>query len=348
MQVKRMPQNPLLQPGDIAPLQKNYTVECLLNPAISTYQEKVLMLVRVAEAYAKTNGKITVPYRTATGYNKLHHFDETDPALDLSDARLVKYDGVTYLSTISHLRLMESADGIHFSEPSSPLALVGEGPYETFGIEDCRISKIGLQYYLTYTAVSEFGVAVGMRSTCDWKTFQNHGLILPPHNKDCALFEKQIRDTYYCLHRPSGLGIGGNFIWLSQSNDLLHWGNHLCIAATRKGFWDSERIGAGCAPIETETGWLMIYHGANEQQRYCLGGLLLDLNDPSKVIARSATPIMEPSESYETSGFFNDVVFTNGHLVEGDRLIIYYGAADKVICAAEFSIKSVLSSLAYL
>ena len=94
-----------------------------------------------------------------------------------------------------------------------------------------------------------------------------------------------------------------------------------------------------------EEGWLEIYHGADYQNRYCLGALLLDLNDPSKVIARSKAPIMEPIAPYEQTGFFGNVVFTNGHLVEGDTVTIYYGASDEVICGAKLSIEEILRSL---
>ncbi len=109
--------------------------------------------------------------------------------------------------------------------------------------------------------------------------------------------------------------------------------------------WDSARVGAGAAPIKTPGGWLEIYHGANEKERYCLGALLLDLQEPRKVIARSKAPIMEPSAPYEQTGFFGNVIFTNGHLVDGDSLTIYYGASDSVICGVQFSIAEILKSL---
>lgn len=117
------------------------------------------------------------------------------------------------------------------------------------------------------------------------------------------------------------------------------------MATTRNGRWDSARIGAGAPPVKTEKGWLEIYHGADENNRYCLGALLLDLDDPSKVIARSEEPIMEPSAPYELDGFFGNVVFTNGHIVEGDKLTVYYGSCDEVICGAEFSVSEILATL---
>ena len=139
--------------------------------------------------------------------------------------------------------------------------------------------------------------------------------------------------------------VGGNDIWLAQSNDLEHWGKHRCIARTRRGMWDSVRVGAGASPIKTGEGWLEIYHGADEDNRYCLGALLLDLEDPSRVIARSEEPILEPVMAYEKNGFFANVVFTNGHIIEGDRITLYYGASDEFICGARSSITDILSTL---
>ena len=200
-------------------------------------------------------------------------------------------------------------------------------------------------YYLTYTAVSDSGYGVGMISTKDWSTYHRHGMIIPGPNKDCALFNEQINGTYRCLHRPSMTIVGGNDIWLAQSPDLEHWGHHQCIARTRPGMWDSVRIGAGASPIKTDQGWLEIYHGADEDNRYCLGALLLDLEDPSRVIARSDEPIMAPEAAYEKTGFFGNVVFTNGHIVDGDSIALYYGASDEFICGARLSIAEILNTL---
>jgi len=105
------------------------------------------------------------------------------------------------------------------------------------------------------------------------------------------------------------------------------------------------RVGAGAAPIRTPAGWLEIYHGADSEHRYCLGALLLDLQQPWKVLARSPQPIMEPIADYERTGFFENVVFTNGHLVHGDTVTLYYGASDSVICGAPFSIQEILQAL---
>lgn len=84
-----------------------------------------------------------------------------------------------------------------------------------------------------------------MISTTDWQQYTHHGMILPPTNKDAAIFPAKIGDSYFILHRPSSIGLGGSFIWLSRSPDLIHWGEHEWIAITRPGMWDSARIGAG-------------------------------------------------------------------------------------------------------
>lgn len=337
--------NPILTPKHIKPSRPDMVIECLLNPGVFQFEGRTGMLLRVAERPVQYEGTITCPVFDESGSLKILSFEHADPDLDLSDNRLITHQGITYLSTISHLRLVWSTDGVNFSEPEPQMILCGKGGLETFGIEDCRVALVEGTFYLTYTAVSENGVGVGMMSTTDWVNIHQHGMIIPPHNKDCVLFEEKINGLYYCLHRPSGVGLGGNFIWLSSSPDLVNWGSHRCIAHTRPGMWDSARIGAGASPIKTAEGWLEIYHGATEQHRYCLGALLLDLHDPSKVIARSAKPIMEPIELYETQGFFGEVIFTNGHTVNGDKLTIYYGAADEVICVAYFSIHQILRSL---
>jgi predicted GH43/DUF377 family glycosyl hydrolase len=328
---QRFPENPILRPQDIRPSVEGMEVTCLLNPGVFRFEGKTWLLVRVAERPAQVPGRTSFPILSPDGRLEVLEFDSSDSRLDLSDPRVITFDGRDYLTTLSHLRLLSSEDGIRFEEPSPSRVLMGSGELETYGIEDCRVSKIDQTYHLTYTQVSANGVGVGLRSTRNWIDFAQEGMIFPPHNKDCALFEEQI---------------GGSYIWLAESPDLVHWGHHRCLAHSREGFWDSARVGAGAAPIRTSAGWLEIYHGATNENRYCLGALLLDLNEPWRVLARSETPIMEPLAPYEQEGFFGQVIFTNGHLVSGDKLTIYYGAADSVICAADFSIQAILASLA--
>lgn len=337
--------NPLLSPKDLEPLNVNMITECLLNPGVFEFNGKIGLVVRVAERTLQKEGILSIPFYTNLSKIELLHFNLSDPKLNAKDPRVINYDGTDYLTTISHLRLLFSDDGINFETSNNYPPLFGEGDNERYGIEDCRVSKIADLYYLTYTMVSSNGVGVGLRTTKDWLHFDKKGMIFSPHNKDCAIFEEKIGDKYFALHRPSSPELGGNYIWIAESPDCIHWGNHICIAKTRNGKFDSKRLGAGAAPIKTDKGWLEIYHGATESNRYCLGALLLDLEDPSKVIARSEEPIMEPLASYEQTGFFGIVVFTNGHVVDGDTIKMYYGASDEHVCLANFSIKHILSTL---
>jgi predicted GH43/DUF377 family glycosyl hydrolase len=342
----RFAENPILCPRDLLPSVAGLEVTCLLNPGVFRFDEKTWMVVRVAERPVQVPGKTSFPILTASGDTEVLEFDSNDPRLDLTDPRVVSFDGRDYLTTLSHLRLLQSDDGVHFAEPEDAPLLMGSGELETFGIEDCRVVLIEGTYCLTYTEVSSHGVGVGLRTTRDWKSFVHHGMIFPPHNKDCAVFEERIGGKYYAFHRPSSPELGGNYMWIAESPDLIHWGRHRCIAHSREGYWDSARVGAGAAPIRTGEGWLEIYHGATKENRYCLGALLLDLDEPWRVLARSEEPIMEPTAPYELEGFFGQVIFTNGHVVHGDRLTLYYGAADSVICAAHLSLERILTSLA--
>jgi predicted GH43/DUF377 family glycosyl hydrolase len=341
---KRFPENPILKPSDLSPSRWDMKIECLLNPGVFRFMGKTWLLLRVAERPEQKPGKTTFPMFLEDGTLKILEFDNSDPKLDLSDPRVLRYDGVDYLTTLSHLRLVASDDGVTFKDHGYP-PILGRGELETYGIEDCRVTQLEDRYFLTFTQVSPNGVGVGLRSTDNWRDFVSHGMIFPPHNKDCAIFGQKLRGKYYALHRPSSPVIGGNYIWLAESPDLQHWGNHRCLAHSRPGHWDSARVGAGAAPIRTAAGWLAIYHGANEKHRYCLGALLLDLEQPWKVLARSREPIMEPLADYEKTGFFGNVVFTNGHWVEGDTATLYYGASDSVICGARFSIGGILQTL---
>jgi predicted GH43/DUF377 family glycosyl hydrolase len=342
---QRFAENPLLVPADLKASEDGLQIICLLNPGVFRFENKIWLIVRVAENAGQKDGVIFFPVLNESGKTEIIEITKDHPELITSDPRVIKYQGLDYLTTLSHLRLLCSDDGIKFYEPEGYPPLFGQGKLEVFGIEDCRVTFLDNKYHLTFTSVSSNGVGVGLRTTTDWKNFEKHGMILPPHNKDCAIFDEKINGLYYAMHRPSSVDIGGNFIWLAESPDGIHWGNHRCIVTTRANQWDSARVGAGASPIKTAKGWLSIYHGANKEHQYCLGAFLLDMDDPSQVIARTIDPIMVPTEEYELSGFFGNVVFTNGHVVDGDTITIYYGASDEYVCGAKFSIREIFEAL---
>ena len=314
---KRFPENPILRPSDLRPGIDGMEIVCLLNPGVFRLGGRTGLLLRVAERPRQEEGRISFPIYNDRDEIEVLSFDKDDSRLDASDPRVIKYNGQNYLTTLSYLR------------PVDYRPIYGKGPLESFGIEDCRVATMDDGYFLTFTEVSPVAVGVGLIATRDFKTLDRKGMIFPPHNKDCALFESTVGGKYYAFHRPSSPELGGNYIWLAESPDRLHWGDHRCIAVTREGRWDSARVGAG----------------ADGNNRYCLGALLLDLENPAKVLARSDEPIMEPTAPYEKTGFFGNVVFTNGQYVEGDTIHMYYGASDEVICGATLSIREVLATL---
>ena len=180
---QRFDENPILKPSDLRPSVEGLEVTCLLNPGVFRFQGKVWLLVRVAERPVQIPGRTSFPILSPDGRLEVLEFDSSDPRLDLSDPRVISFDGQDYLTTLSHLRLLSSDDGIHFSEPEDSKPFMGSGELETYGIEDCRVTQIGETYNLTYTQVSSNGVGVGLRTTTNWKNFDHVGMIFPPHKQ---------------------------------------------------------------------------------------------------------------------------------------------------------------------
>jgi predicted GH43/DUF377 family glycosyl hydrolase len=201
-------------------------------------------------------------------------------------------------------------------------------------------------FYINYSAISPFGVATVLARTNDFQRYERLGIIFGPDNKDIAIFPEKINGRYYSFHRPSMKQIGAPSMWLASSDNLLDWGHHEYVIGPRRDFWDSERVGCGAAPIRTASGWLELYHASDERTCYCTGALLLDLEEPWKVIARSSEPFLRPEAPYEKSGLMPNVVFHNG-LIENDdgTLILYYGACDDKVCGAIVRVADILETL---
>jgi predicted GH43/DUF377 family glycosyl hydrolase len=164
------------------------------------------------------------------------------------------------------------------------------------------------------------------------------GVIYAPDNRDVCFFPEKINGSYWALHRPAPMHFGTPEIWLANSPDLIHWGDHRMLVACSNNDWEQMKIGGGAPMLKTDKGWLQIYHGVDKSQRYCLGALLIDRNDPTRVIARTQRPIAAPREAYEIEGFFGNVIFCCGAIISDDVLRVYYGAADKVMALATTSL----------
>jgi predicted GH43/DUF377 family glycosyl hydrolase len=274
-----------------------------------------------------------------------------DVRYDFADPRIVrdvtKVAGFEYLTSLSYVRIGRSKDGHRFTVDDEPF-VYPSGRLETYGIEDPRVTQIGDTYYVYFSAVSPVGIGVNLVSTKDFKTVTPHGMIFCPDNKDVLIFPEKVNGKYYALHRPTVKSIGWPEIWIAESENLLYWGGHKHIVGLRPGMWDGGRIGGGAVPFRTDKGWLELYHGATPDHRYCMGAVLLDLDDPTKVIARSEKPVLEPEAEYEKHGFFGDVVFSCGVLVQGDVVKMYYGVADTSMACAELSLQEIMDGLVYL
>jgi predicted GH43/DUF377 family glycosyl hydrolase len=346
----RSVKNPLIKPENIEPSNPRFKVIGAFNCGVIRFKGEVLLLVRIAEAPINNDSKkLLVSWLDVNKAEFIvKEFNKADSSIDTSDLRFISTPEGHYLTSISHLRIARSKNGIDFEIDKKP-AMFPENIYERFGIEDPRITRIVDKYYITYNAISDVtGVTACLASTIDFIRFTRHGVIFPPDNKDIAIFPEKINGRYYSLNRPSSFEFGLRDIWISESPDLLCWGNHNRLMGTREGYWDSGRIGAGAPPFKVDGGWLEIYHGASKDNRYCLGAVLLDCNEPYKIIARSEKPLLEPIAGYEKNGYFNNVIFTCGVLFEKDMVKLYYGAADTYIAYAEIKLMDILNNITSL
>ncbi|MEK7862391.1 MAG: glycoside hydrolase family 130 protein, partial [Chloroflexota bacterium] len=234
----------------------------------------------------------------------------------------------------------------HFTVDDEP-AIAPLTEMEEYGVEDPRATLIDGVWHVTYVSVSRWGITTSLATTTDFRSFERRGVIFLPDHKDVVLFPEAIGGKYVALTRPMPQSFSRILgIWIAFSDDLHEWGGHETLALPRWGYWDELRTGASAVPFKTDHGWLELYHGVDRNTTYAMGAVLLDARDPRKVIARSPTAILEPTEPYERMGLFNDTVFSCGHVdMGGGRIRMYYGAADSVIGAADFRVDDIVGSL---
>lgn len=253
-----------------------------------------------------------------------------------------------------------SRDGVSIDERGIEPAYV---PRESFemragggysGCEDPRLTRIGDAIYMFYTAVDGMNpprVALTSIARKDflakrWKEWSTPKLISPPgiDDKDACVFPEKIGGRYVVLHRiqPS---IDINFFddLEFENGKMLTQGPFIL---PRKGMWDDQKIGLNTVPLRTSAGWLLLYHGvSSDGSVYRLGAALLDLVSPEKVLARSDKPLFEPEMEYEKVGIVPNVVFPCGATLQGGKIFIYYGGADRVVGIASIRLKDVLKNL---
>lgn len=277
-----------------------------------------------------------------------------------------------------YLGLATSKDGFNFERQfNEPVLSPTKDGYDAGCCEDPRLVKMGNLYYLTY-AYRPFAPGrywdVNKKNTIDfplddfcptglrWNTsqtalaissdlkrFKKLGRITKydQDNRDVIIFPEKINGRYVRLERPveqvgEKYGCDVPSIWINYSNNMLDW-EEPRLLATKKEVWESKKLGGSTPPLKTDAGWLVLYHGVSSvDDTYRVGAMLLDINNPEKIIARTKNYILEPTEKYETEGFYNGCTFPTGNVVVGDTLYVYYGGADRFVCVATCKLQELI------
>ena len=232
-----------------------------------------------------------------------------------------------------------SKDGIHWDINHEPIKFEGDEEVTVREYRyDPRICFIEDRYYITWCN-GYHGPTIGIAYTFDFKTFHQLENAFLPYNRNGVMFPRKINGKYAMLSRPSDTGhTPFGDIFFSESPDLEYWGHHRHVMSTVKedaSAWQCTKIGPGPVPIETDEGWLLIYHGVINTCNgfvYRMGAALLDIDKPWKVIARSKAYVLAPYELYECVGDVPNVVFPCATLTDAEtgRIAVYYGCADTV------------------
>jgi len=241
------------------------------------------------------------------------------------------------------LHVGRSADGFDWEIENDRIRFEpapGAEPQEWIYGYDPRVCRIDDRYIVTWCNGFAGWPAIGVGYTEDFETFHQMENATLPFNRNGVVFPRKIGGRYLMLSRPSDRGhTPFGEIYVSESPDLTHWGGHRLVMRPTAGGWQATKVGAGPVPIETSEGWLLFYHGVLTSCNgfvYSMGAALLDLDQPSKVIARTAPYLLHPKELYEQVGDVPNVVFPCAALTDAEtgRIAIYYGAADTVTALA--------------
>lgn len=287
---------------------------------------------------------VDVPYPANSVFNPgaARVGDETILLLRIEDLR-----------GISQLHVARSTDGVtDWRFEPEPLLRSDEErhPEEIWGCEDPRLTWLPEreEWAIAYTAYSRRGPLVSLAMTRDFRSVRRLGPVMPPEDKDAALFPRRFDGRWAMIHRPSPLR-GNAHMWISFSPDLRHWGDHSLLLEARDGaWWDAGKIGLGPPPLETPEGWLLMYHGVHATAAgpiYRAGLALLDLENPRVVLGRTDEWIFGPSAPYEVTGDVGHVVFPCGWVLDpaGEVVSVYYGAGDSVVGLATVRLDDLLA-----
>jgi predicted GH43/DUF377 family glycosyl hydrolase len=231
--------------------------------------------------------------------------------------------------------------------PQSELSqrvLFPNGPSERRGMEDARFVRFvepdeSVLYYATYTAYDGFNILPQLIETVDFHRFRIATLNGPAAvNKGIAIFPRRIAGRYAALARCDG---ESNYLMRSDHIRFWHDAEQIQLPARP---WELMQIGNAGAPIETDAGWLVVTHGVGPMRRYALGAILLDIDDPARVVGQLREPLLIPDEG-EREGYVPNVVYSCGSLIHGDRLLVAYGASDTFATFATVEVDALLAEL---
>ena len=364
----------LVGPGSVKPTSDQFEVIGTFNPGVARLpNDNIVMYVRVAEKLKLENTEdehhYYAPRCVGEDTCKIHldKFKKTDARVK-SERDIIFQDETKRLLFMSHFRkVILDKSGFNIKSIDKRPSFTGISTNGELGVEDPRITRLDDgRYAMTYVALSRQGnISSSLALSKDCENWKRVGTIFSEQNKDVVLFPEKIRDNYYIFNRPEG---GFEFtpphIWIATSKDLVEWGRNKPLKLSRKGRWDYERVGAGTPPIKTDKGWLLFYHGViNYRTRpfrkmfsilgqpmfsYEIGAALFDLKNPRKLLAKAPEPILGPTKDYEKTGFVNNVLFPTGlihDIHDHDKLLVYSGGADTVVCVKKISLQDVMDSL---
>jgi predicted GH43/DUF377 family glycosyl hydrolase len=275
-----------------------------------------------------------------------------NPGAALLDGQTVLLCRVEDRRGLSHLTVARSDDGLTGwrVDPSPLIAPDGTDSTTRWGVEDPRVTRVDELggWLVTYTAYGPDGPCVALAVTEDFRSVEHIGVVMPPEDKDAALLPHHIDGQFVLFHRPVSATSGRSDLWLSRSYDLRSWTTPELVLAARPGaWWDSVRIGMGPPPLETPHGWLGFYHGVKRVAGgdvYRAGIVLLDRDNPARVLRRGDDWVLSPEASYEMVGDAPNVVFPTGALHDPatDQVRLYYGAADRSVAMATATLSELI------
>lgn len=249
---------------------------------------------------------------------------------------------------VPHIYFGTSPDALNWSFNDEKIKFIDENgePFQPLYAYDPRLVKVEDTYYAMWCQ-DMYGAAIGIAKTTDFKTFTRIENPFLPYNRNAVLFPRKINGNFVMLSRPCDAGhTAFGDIFISESPDMVYWGKHRHVMSKSENWWENLKIGGGAAPIETDKGWLIFYHGVVNTCNgyvYSVGAAILDINEPSKVLHRCSRYVLTPEMPYEECGFVPNVCFPCATLHDSatGRIALYYGCADSYVGVAYTTVEEI-------